>query len=102
MKYMKQAKQSEIKEEIERIHDVAEKRGYYVNPNTKQLYSIASCLVNNKKKYNTRFCPCKPQLMHQTKIINGVKRYVSECPCIDLKNEIAQNQRCCCNLYFSR
>ena len=72
----------------------AQKQGFLLNADEKQLNIVIKGLVRNKSKFGRPYCPCRLRSGDEE------KDRIIECPCIYHKDEIAKNGQCHCNLYF--
>ncbi len=71
----------------------AKKAGIKLNPNTKVVENIHKGLLNNEKKYNKRYCPCRRVTG------NALEDEKSVCPCFWHLEEIAKDGKCLCGLF---
>jgi ferredoxin-thioredoxin reductase catalytic subunit len=74
----------------------AQKQGFLLNSDEKQLNTVIKGLVRNKSKFGRPYCPCRLRSGDEE------KDRIIECPCIYHKDEIAKNGQCHCNLYFKQ
>jgi ferredoxin-thioredoxin reductase catalytic subunit len=75
--------------------EYAEKAGFKLNPDKKQLNMIIKGLKKNQEKYGYQFCPCR--------VVTGDFEKDREiiCPCVFHKDEIKKWGHCLCKLFFS-
>lgn len=73
---------------------VAERHGYELNPDPKQLERLARHLTENKAKHGRFYCPCK-----QNFPVNPEDDPV--CPCGTFQEEVERQGHCECHLFFS-
>lgn len=100
---------SEIDEDIQKFKIECQKhskkisnelhQNVIINPNDKIVYNVIRMILKNEKKYGFKFCPCKPDTFKKK---NENEEYISVCPCINHKNELLKDKKCCCNLYVIR
>jgi ferredoxin-thioredoxin reductase catalytic subunit len=64
----------------------AKSQGFKLNPNKKIIDIVLKGLLENEKKYNYRYCPCK------------IRKKENVCPCKTHKEEIKKDGHCTC--YF--
>lgn len=72
----------------------AQKQGWSLNEDPKQLGTVIRGLIRNKSKFGRPYCPCRLRSGDEEK-----DRSI-ECPCIYHKDEIANMGHCHCNLFF--
>jgi ferredoxin-thioredoxin reductase catalytic subunit len=72
----------------------AQKHGWVLNTDEKQLDTVIRGLVRNKKKFGRPYCPCRLRSGDEE------KDRAIECPCIYHKDEVATQGSCHCRLYF--
>lgn len=72
----------------------ADKQGWVLNSDVKQLNTVIRGLVRNKTKFGHAYCPCR------LRSGDPAKDEAIICPCVYHKDEIAQDGCCHCNLYF--
>lgn len=75
----------------------AERSGYKLTPDERQLRGLAKGLIKNSGKYGAPLCPCMP------KEITGdpVKDEPIACPCVYVENDIHVQGACKCKLFVS-
>jgi ferredoxin-thioredoxin reductase catalytic chain len=76
------------------VNAYAQKQGFSLNTDEKQLVTVIKGLVRNKTKYGRPYCPCRLRSGDEE------KDRAIECPCVYHKEEIATKGQCHCNLYF--
>ena len=74
--------------------DYAEKHGWILNPDEKQLSTVIRGLVRNKNKFGRAYCPCRLRSGDEE------KDKAIECPCIYHKDEVEKQGACHCHLYY--
>jgi ferredoxin-thioredoxin reductase catalytic subunit len=74
----------------------ANKQGWALNTDEKQLSTVIRGLVRNKKKFGRPYCPCRLRSGDEE------KDRAIECPCVYHKDEVSQDGHCHCNLYFKK
>ena len=74
----------------------ANKQGWALNPDEKQLSTVIRGLVRNKNKFGRPYCPCRLRSGDEEKDM------AIECPCIYHKDEVAHDGSCHCRLYFKK
>jgi len=82
-----------IKKLIKEYKAYAEKNGFFLNPNREIVETIIKGLLENEKKFQKRYCPCRRPTGNKKedeKII---------CPCIWHKKEIEEKGHCLCGLF---
>jgi ferredoxin-thioredoxin reductase catalytic subunit len=72
----------------------AQKHGWVLNKDEKQLGTVIRGLVRNKAKFGHPYCPCRLRSGDEEK-----DRDI-ECPCVYHKDEVATQGACHCRLYF--
>lgn len=72
----------------------AQKHGWVLNKEEKQLGTVIRGLVRNKNKFGRPYCPCRLRSGDEE------KDRAIECPCIYHKDEIADQGSCHCRLFF--
>jgi ferredoxin-thioredoxin reductase catalytic chain len=85
------------KEEAEMLKwakDYAQKQGWVLNTDTKQLGTVIRGLVRNKNKFGRPYCPCRLRSGDEE------KDRAIECPCVYHEDEVANQGSCHCRLYF--
>lgn len=77
------------------VEEEAQKCGYRLNEDERQLGVVIRGLVRNRERFGDRFCPCR--------IRSGAPEKDREiiCPCIFREEEVKADGRCHCNLFFS-
>ncbi len=77
------------------VEEEAQKSGYRLNEDQRQLGVVIRGLVRNHERFGDRFCPCR--------IRSGDPEKDREiiCPCIFREEEVKADGRCHCNLFFS-
>lgn len=82
-----------IEKLIKEYQEYAEKNNFRLNPNKVAVERIIKGLLENKKKYGVRYCPCRrvrEDLEENKKII---------CPCFYHRQEIEKDGHCLCGLF---
>ncbi len=84
---------SDIKKSSE---EYAEKSGFKLNPDLKQLDWVFDGLVARKKRYGEFYCPCR--------VVSGNKEEDKKkiCPCFWHKDEIKKWGHCLCKLFLEK
>ena len=92
---MTEMTQEELEEQILTwAKDYAQKNGWSLNPDDKQLRTVIRGLARNTLRFGERYCPCRLRsgdAEEDRKII---------CPCIYHRDEIEKEGHCHCNLFF--
>lgn len=90
-----------LKDEKEKIETVikeseeyAKKSGFKLNPDKGVVERIAKGLLENKKKYGARYCPCR----RVTGNLEEDKKKI--CPCDFMQTEIEEQGHCLCGLFM--
>ena len=76
------------------VKGYAQKQGWSLNEDPKQLGTVIRGLIRNKSKFGRPYCPCRLRSGDEEK-----DRSI-ECPCVYHKDEIANMGHCHCNLFF--
>ena len=74
----------------------ADKHGWALNPDEKQIAIVIRGLVRNTTKFGHRYCPCRLRSGDEE------KDRAIECPCVYHKDEIANEGSCHCKLFFKK
>ncbi len=74
--------------------DEAERCGYRLNPDERQLGAVIKGLVRNRERFGERYCPCRIRSGDPEKDAAIV------CPCVHRDEEVAAEGRCHCNLFL--
>lgn len=82
-------------ENLKRLKQIAEKRGYILNSNEKQMENTVRAMSENFKKFGKYYCPCK-----QSRPLN-IKND-SVCPCEELHEEISDLGHCFCRVFYKK
>ncbi|EHQ36356.1 ferredoxin-thioredoxin reductase catalytic domain-containing protein [Methanoplanus limicola] len=74
----------------------AEKKGFILNPDRKELADVISGLSRNKINSKKQYCPCR--------LRTGDKKKDREiiCPCIYHEDEIERDGHCHCMVFFKK
>ena len=86
----KQKKREEI---IKEYSEYAQKNGFKLNPDRKNVERVINGLLENEKKNGKKYCPCRRLSGNQEEDSKKI------CPCAYHKDEIAKNGRCFCGLF---
>lgn len=83
----------EIEELIRWYAHYAKENGFNLNPDRKTVERIIKGLLENEKKHNKKYCPCRR--------VTGEEEADSKniCPCFWHKDEIKKDGRCFCGLF---
>ena len=82
-----------IEKVIEEYEDYAKKNGFKLNPNQEVVKRIIAGLLENEKKYQKRYCPCR-------RITGNLEEDKGKiCPCYWHREEIEKNGHCLCGLF---
>jgi ferredoxin-thioredoxin reductase catalytic chain len=86
-------KQDTIEEMTKNFSEYAQKNGFQLNPDRKNVIRVINGLLENEKEKGKRYCPCR--------MLSGDQEEDSKkiCPCIYHKEEIAKDGRCYCGLF---
>lgn len=73
--------------------EYAQKNGFQLNPDKKNVERVINGLLENEKKHGKMYCPCRR--------LSGNKEEDAKkiCPCAYHKDEIAKDGRCFCGLF---
>lgn len=71
----------------------AKKNGFRLNPNKKIVNGIIKGLLENEKKYENKYCPCR-KVSGDTKLDKNII-----CPCFYHRKEIEGQGHCLCLLF---
>lgn len=88
------AEPSEEADMLKWVHAYAQKAGFCVNNDEKQLGTVVRGLVRNKTRFGRPYCPCRLRSGDEE------KDRAIECPCVYHKEEVATKGQCHCNLFF--
>ena len=86
--------QAEYEVLLARIADIADKKGYRLNPNQERVMKVLGLMTNNFVASGEYFCPCKQSHPLDTSAD-------ATCPCPPWEEEIAKNGHCRCQLFFA-
>ncbi len=91
--WLKEKINQEIKMIIKEYEKYAQENGFKLNPDQKVVERVINGLLENEKKYNHKYCPCRR--------IEGNEEVDKKniCPCIFHKQEIEKEGKCYCNLF---
>ena len=78
---------------IKEYEKYARENGFKLNPNKKIVEAIVKGLLENEKKNNERYCPCRRLTGDLEKDKDSI------CPCVWHKKEIEEKGHCFCNLF---
>lgn len=94
---MTEITQEELEEQILKwAKDYAEKNGWVLNPDDKQLQTVIKGLARNTIRFGEQYCPCRLRsgdVEEDKKII---------CPCVYHRDEVENEGQCHCRLYFQK
>ncbi len=90
---LKEGGDSEIENLIKEYEEYAIKNGFRLNPNKEVVKTVIKGLLENEKKYNVRYCPCRRVTG------NPEEDKLKICPCFWHKEEIGKNGQCLCGLF---
>ena len=79
------------------IIKAADENGWDLNPNPKAVERVRNGIVKNIDKYGERYCPCVI-----ISVVAEEKRKNYICPCVNAKNEIEEDGKCRCNLFWKK
>ena len=82
-----------MEEIIKNYSEYAQKNGFQLNPDKKNVARVINGLLENEKKTGKRYCPCRRLSGDQEEDSKKI------CPCIYHKEEIAKDGRCYCGLF---
>jgi len=83
----------EFEQLLKQYKDYAKDNGFRLNPDQKVVNFLIESLLERKRKYGKRYCPCrriKKSLKENEKIV---------CPCVCHKEEIKKDGHCHCFLF---
>jgi ferredoxin-thioredoxin reductase catalytic subunit len=75
--------------------DEAERCGYRLNPDERQLGAVIRGLARNRERFGARYCPCRIRSGDPDRDAAIV------CPCVHRDEEVAGEGRCHCNLFLA-
>lgn len=83
-----------VKSMYEWTEKYAKKMGFKLNPDKEALAYVLEGLATRKVKFGRRYCPCR--------VVTGDEEEDRKiiCPCIYHKDEIEQDGKCHCELFF--
>jgi len=81
----------EEKRLLDKYKKYADSQDFKLNPDKRILMAIIKGLIVGRKKYGEYYCPCR--IKHTKKEI---------CPCYYHKDEIKNDGRCLCGLFFKK
>lgn len=73
----------------------AERCGYRLNPDERQIGAVIKGLVRARERFGERYCPCRIRSGDPEKDAAIV------CPCIHREGEVEAEGRCHCNLFLA-
>ncbi|HEC78048.1 MAG TPA: ferredoxin:thioredoxin reductase [candidate division WOR-3 bacterium] len=82
-------------ENLERIKNIAEEKGFILNPDEERVKKVVGLMTMNFKEYNKYYCPCK-----QSHPLDPTKDVV--CPCSTLEQEVNKDGHCYCRLFYKK
>lgn len=87
---------SDLEEMRRYVRNIANSKGYYLCPDEPMLRELVLGLVENKKRYGYRSCPCREA--------SGRKEYDRDiiCPCEYCDDDVEEYGMCYCGLYVSK
>ena len=80
---------------LERIKNIAEEKGFILNPDEERVKKVVGLMTMNFKEYNKYYCPCK-----QSHPLDPTKDVV--CPCSTLEQEVNKDGHCYCRLFYKK
>ncbi|UCD19396.1 MAG: ferredoxin:thioredoxin reductase [candidate division WOR-3 bacterium] len=83
----------EYNENLVRINKIAQENGYVLNSDRERLRKVVGLMTMNKIEFGDYYCPCKQS--HPLDVQKDVL-----CPCPEMKNEIAKDNHCFCQLFY--
>lgn len=86
-------KKDKMEEMIKKFSEYAQKNGFQLNPDRKNVEKVINGLLENEKEKGKRYCPCRRLSGNQEEDLKKV------CPCIYHKEEITKDGRCYCGLF---
>lgn len=85
-----------IEEMIREYEKYAKENGFKLNPDGEVVKRIIKGLIENEKKYNFRYCPCR-------RVTGNPEEDKSKiCPCDFMQTEIEEQNHCLCGLFFKQ
>lgn len=84
---------TEYNKNLVRINKIAQEHGFVLNPDQERLRKVIGLMTMNKIEFGKYYCPCK-----QTHPLDPKKDPL--CPCPEMKDEIAKDNRCFCKLFY--
>lgn len=75
--------------------DEAERCGYRLNPDERQIGAVIKGLVRARERFGEQYCPCRIRSGDPEKDAAIV------CPCVHRDAEVAADGRCHCNLFLA-
>ncbi len=84
------------KKMYEMLKPVQEEKGFYFNPDLDWVIDVLGGVLANKDRYGYGSCPCR--------LATGDKQIdqVIICPCVFRDDDVAEYDRCYCELYYSQ
>jgi thioredoxin len=82
-----------IEKTIKELETYAQNSGFKLNEDKKIVRAIVKGLLENEKKYQKRYCPCRRLKEDEEENEKMV------CPCFWHKEEIERDGHCLCNLF---
>ena len=73
----------------------ADRCGYRLNPDERQLGAVVKGLARNRDRFGMRYCPCRLRSGDPEKDAAIV------CPCVHRDQEVESEGRCHCNLFLA-
>lgn len=87
-------KQKKIEEMIKEYSEYAQKNGFQLNPDKKNVERVINGLLENEKKNGKKYCPCRRLSGNQEEDSKKI------CPCVYREEELAKDGRCFCGLFI--
>ncbi len=84
------------KQFLELLKKHAESNNIRLNPNTQLVKTLVKGMLENEKKYGSRYCTCRVIAGNKEKDIKNI------CPCVFHLDEIKSQGRCLCRLFLKR
>lgn len=83
-----------IEKTIKEYEEYARKNGFRLNPDRKVVEWIVKGLLENEKKYEAGYCPCR-------RITGNLEEDRPKiCPCVWHREEIKRSGHCLCGLFM--
>jgi ferredoxin-thioredoxin reductase catalytic subunit len=79
---------------LRRVQEIADNNGYILNPDDERLKKVVGLMTMNHTSHGKYYCPCK-----QSHPLNPHEDVT--CPCEPWEQEIRNDGKCFCKLFFA-